>query len=147
MDSVGRVADAAEVLARKIEGRSARVGVIALGYVGLPLVELFAGRGFPVLGLDVDRAKVEQLQAGRSYIGHIGDDRIKALRDGGRFEATADYSRLAEADAILICVPTPLGPHREPDLGAVIATGRAIGDHLRAGQLVILESTTYPGTT
>jgi UDP-N-acetyl-D-glucosamine dehydrogenase len=130
-----------------IEARSARVGVIGLGYVGLPLVELFAGKGFTVLGFDVDESKVERLQAGRSYIGHIASERVAALRDSGRFEATADFSRLSEADAVLICVPTPLGEHREPDLSAVVATGRAIGRYLRPGQLVVLESTTYPGTT
>ena len=134
-------------LERAIDERTARVGVIGLGYVGLPLVELFAGRGFPVLGLDIDPAKVERLQAGQSYIGHIASERVAALRDGGQFEATADFSRLAEADAILICVPTPLGTHREPDLAAVLETGRTIGRHLRPGQLVVLESTTYPGTT
>jgi UDP-N-acetyl-D-glucosamine dehydrogenase len=130
-----------------IEARSARVGVIGLGYVGLPLVELFAGKGFTVLGFDVDESKVERLQAGQSYIGHIASERVAALRDSGRFEATADFSRLSEADAVLICVPTPLGEHREPDLSAVVATGRAIGRYLRPGQLVVLESTTYPGTT
>ncbi|WP_422931545.1 nucleotide sugar dehydrogenase [Singulisphaera sp. PoT] len=139
--------DAAVRLGRVIQERSARVGVIGLGYVGLPLVELFSQAGFPVLGFDVDDSKVDQLQAGVSYIGHIKSERIATLRRGGKFEATSDFSRLAEADAIIICVPTPLGTHREPDLSAVIATGRAIGRHLRAGTLVVLESTTYPGTT
>ena len=134
-------------LRRALLERTARVGVIGLGYGGLPLGELFAGRGFPVLGLDIDPVKVECLQAGRSYIGHIASERVAALRAGGRFAATADFARLAEVDAILICVPTPLGVHREPDLTAVVATGRAIGQHLRPGQLVVLESTTYPGTT
>jgi UDP-N-acetyl-D-glucosamine dehydrogenase len=123
------------------------VGVIGLGYVGLPLVELFASKGFPVLGLDIDPAKVERLQAGQSYIGHIASARVAALRESGRFEATSDFARLVEADALVICVPTPLGGHREPDLTAVISTGRVIGKYLRAGQLVVLESTTYPGTT
>jgi UDP-N-acetyl-D-glucosamine dehydrogenase len=135
-------------LRRAIQGRTARIGVIGLGYVGLPLVELFARQGgFPVLGLDIDEAKIRRLQEGQSYIGHIASGRIAALRDGGRFEATADFARLREVDAILICVPTPLGRHREPDLSAVAGTGRAIGRHLRPGQLVVLESTTYPGTT
>src|SRR5947209_8725016 len=134
-------------LLQAIRRRSARVGVIGLGYVGLPLVELFVAKGFPVLGLDIDPVKVERLRAGQSYIGHISAERVAAMNDSGRFEATADFARLADADAILICVPTPLGAHREPDLGAVIATGRTIGRHLRPGQLVVLESTTYPGTT
>ena len=134
-------------LREAIKERTARVGVIGLGYVGLPLVELFAGKGFPVLGFDVDATKVERLEAGQSYIGHIASERVAALRDGGHFEATFDFGGLSEADAILICVPTPLGLHREPDLSAVIATGRSIGQSLRPGQLVVLESTTYPGTT
>jgi UDP-N-acetyl-D-glucosamine dehydrogenase len=121
--------------------------VIGLGYVGLPLVELFAGRGFAVLGFDIDPVKVEKLESGQSYIGHIASERVAAMREGGRFSATSDFSRLGEADAILICVPTPLGPHREPDLTAVRQTGRTIGRYLRPGQLVVLESTTYPGTT
>jgi UDP-N-acetyl-D-glucosamine dehydrogenase len=144
--SPGTVAMAAR-LASSIRERTARVGVIGLGYVGLPLVELFATKGFPVLGLDIDPVKVDKLEAGQSYIGHIASERVAALRDGGRFEATSDFSRLGEADAVLICVPTPLGPHREPDLTAVTLTGRAIGRYLRPGQLVVLESTTYPGTT
>ncbi len=134
-------------LMKALQARTARVGVIGLGYVGLPLVELFSNGGFPVLGLDIDVAKVNQLQAGRSYIGHITPDRIAALRASGRFEATSDFSRLREVDAVLICVPTPLGEHREPDLTAVRETGKAIARHLRPGQLVVLESTTYPGTT
>ncbi|MDR3639340.1 MAG: nucleotide sugar dehydrogenase [Isosphaeraceae bacterium] len=143
----GPLAERAAQLQRAIEQRTARVAVIGLGYVGLPLVELFARHGFPVLGLDIDPAKVERLQAGVSYIGHIPSERVAALRDGGRFEATTDFARLTEADAVLICVPTPLGKHHEPDLSAVIATGRAIGEHLKPGQLIVLESTTYPGTT
>lgn len=134
-------------LSQRIADRTARVGVIGLGYVGLPLVELFASKGFSVLGLDIDPVKVGRLEAGQSYIGHIASERVAALRDSGRFSATADFSRLSEADAILICVPTPLGEHREPDLTAVRQTGRAIGRYLRRGQLVVLESTTYPGTT
>ncbi len=141
------LADRAVQFRQALEDRTAKVAVIGLGYVGLPLVELFAGKGFPVLGLDIDPVKVERLQAGESYIGHITSERVAALRDSGRFEATSDFARLAEADAVLICVPTPLGKHHEPDLSAVIATGRSIGQHLRFGQLIVLESTTYPGTT
>ena len=132
---------------KAIHERTAKVGVIGLGYVGLPLVELFASKGFPVLGFDIDPVKVERLEASESYIGHISSERVASLKASGRFEATCDFSRLAEADAILICVPTPLGKHREPDLTAVTLTGRAIGKSLRRGQLVVLESTTYPGTT
>jgi UDP-N-acetyl-D-glucosamine dehydrogenase len=145
--SAGSLSERQRQFLEAIQGRTARVAVIGLGYVGLPLVELFARSGFPVLGLDIDQAKVDRLQAGESYIGHIPSERVAALRDGGQFEATSDFARLADADAVLICVPTPLGRHHEPDLGAVIGTGRAIGRHLRRGQLVILESTTYPGTT
>jgi len=130
-----------------IARRTARVGVIGLGYVGLPLVELFASGGFPVLGFDVDGHKIKLLSAGKSYIGHIPSSRIGALQASERFQVTSDFARLAEADAILICVPTPLGKHREPDLTAVTKTGEAIAKVLRQGQLVVLESTTYPGTT
>ena len=137
----------ADTLHRAIEARTALVAVIGLGYVGLPLVELFADQGFRVLGFDIDPIKVERLSAGESYIGHIDSSRIRALIDSGRFEATSDFNRLGEPDAILICVPTPLGEHREPDLGPVINTGKAIAPRLRDGQIVILESTTYPGTT
>ncbi len=137
----------ANTFLRAVSEQTARVGVIGLGYVGLPLVELFVTRGFPVVGLDIDPSKVERLQAGQSYIGHIASERVSALRNCGRFEATTDFSRLAEVDAVLACVPTPLGAHREPDLSAVISTGKSIGRHLRRGQLVVLERTTYPGTT
>ena len=137
----------ADSLIARVTDRSAVVAVIGLGYVGLPLVELFAGAGLRVLGFDVDPSKVERLTRGESYIGHVGSDRVAAMVESGRFEATANFGRLVEADAILICVPTPLGSHREPDLSAVVQTGRAIGARLRPGQLVVLESTTYPGTT
>ncbi|GAC1464632.1 MAG: UDP-N-acetyl-D-glucosamine 6-dehydrogenase [Isosphaeraceae bacterium] len=137
----------AVMLHQKITDRSARVGVIGLGYVGLPLIELFSAKGFPVLGLDIDSDKVARLEAGESYIGHISSQRVAALKESGRFSATVDFSRLDEVDAVLICVPTPLGEHREPDLTAVQQTGRVIGRYLHAGQLVVLESTTYPGTT
>src|SRR5436305_4582341 len=100
--------DMSRLLSDKIRRSTARIGVIGLGYVGLPLVELFAGKGFPVLGLDIDHAKVEKLEAGQSYIGHISSERVASLRDSHRFAATSDFSRIGEADAILICVPTPL---------------------------------------
>lgn len=136
-----------ENLLKHIESREFRVGVIGLGYVGLPLVELFARKGFQVKGFDIDLTKVDSLNAGKSYIGHISSERVASMISSGRFEATSDFSRLHEVDAIIICVPTPLGKYREPDLGPVINTGKAIGKYLKAGQLVILESTTYPGTT
>ncbi|HKO56895.1 MAG TPA: nucleotide sugar dehydrogenase [Thermoanaerobaculia bacterium] len=136
-----------DALLHKIEQRTARVGVIGLGYVGLPLVLLFEESGFPVLGFDVDPAKTEALMRGESYIRHIGVERIKRTFSGGRAEATTDFERLAECDAILICVPTPLGPHREPDLKYIRITAETISKRLRPRQLIVLESTTYPGTT
>lgn len=134
-------------LIERIKSRAARIGVIGLGYVGLPLVRAFHDKGFPVLGFDVDPEKVTALNAGRSYIRQIPDSKIAAMRGTGRFEATDEFARLAEADAILICVPTPLTRQREPDMTFVEDTARVIGRHLRRGQLVVLESTTYPGTT
>ena len=135
-------------LIEAIDRRTATIGVIGLGYVGLPLVLLFAESGFPVIGFDVDEKKTEALARGESYIRHIGPARVAAaFTAGGRAAATTDYDRLAECDAILICVPTPLGVHREPDLKYVRMTAEAIAARLRKGQLVVLESTTYPGTT
>jgi UDP-N-acetyl-D-glucosamine dehydrogenase len=134
-------------LRARIEAGEALVGIIGLGYVGLPLARAFVDRGIAVLGLDTDAAKVARLARGESYIGHIGDDAIRAMREAGRFDATDDFSRLGEPDAVIICVPTPLTDSREPDLSYVIASARAIAARLRPGQLVILESTTYPGTT
>jgi UDP-N-acetyl-D-glucosamine dehydrogenase len=130
-----------------ITNRTATVGVIGLGYVGLPLVLLFSESGFRVVGFDVDRKKTEALGRGESYIRHIGPERVAAAFGGGKAQATDDYDRLAECDAILICVPTPLGAHREPDLSFVRMTAEAVAKRLRKGQLVVLESTTYPGTT
>src|SRR5438477_1975184 len=133
-------------LRRKIETRSARVGIIGLGYVGLPLGLLFSEEKFPVTGFDIDASKVEKLNSGASYIHHIPSTEIQAAGKRG-FRATADYAQLAQADAIIICVPTPLDEYREPDLSYIELTAQAIAPHLQAGQLVILESTTYPGTT
>jgi UDP-N-acetyl-D-glucosamine dehydrogenase len=130
-----------------IETRNATVGVIGLGYVGLPLVLLFWESGFRVIGFDVDPKKVTALTRGESYIRHIGPQRVATAFNSGRAEATTDYDRLAECDAILICVPTPLGAHREPDLSYVRSTAETISQRLRKGQLIVLESTTYPGTT
>ncbi len=134
-------------LVERIERRDVVVGVVGMGYVGLPLVREFCKAEFRVLGFDIDPAKIESLNAGRSYIEHIPSEMIAGLVDAGRFEATDDFARLAKPDAILICVPTPLDKAREPDLTAVLATTRSIAENLRAGQLVVLESTTYPGTT
>jgi UDP-N-acetyl-D-glucosamine dehydrogenase len=136
-----------EQLASRIAARTATVGVIGQGYVGLPLALVFSEAGFPVVGIDVDAAKVAALARGESYIRHIGPERVAAAVARGRYRATADFDRLAECDAILICVPTPLGPHREPDNSFIHATARQIAPRLRRGQLVVLESTTYPGTT
>ena len=134
-------------LVKLIEEKKAKVGIIGLGYVGLPLVREFCKSGFSATGFDIDNAKIEKLNAGRSYIKHIPSDLISRLIASGRFEATSDFSRLREVDAIIICVPTPLTPSREPDLTAVIETTKAIAADLRPGHLVVLESTTYPGTT
>jgi len=136
-----------DALITKIESHDAVVGIIGLGYVGLPLVLRFGEVGFHVLGFDVDPEKITQLNAGRSYIGHVEETRVLGLRDSGRFEATSDFSKLAEADCIIICVPTPLNSNREPDMQYVESTAHAVGKTLREGQLVVLESTTYPGTT
>jgi UDP-N-acetyl-D-glucosamine dehydrogenase len=133
-------------LAAHIQNRTARVGIIGLGYVGLPLARAFATAGLPVLGFDIDTQKVDRLNRGESYIGQIPNASIQAMR-ANRFEATADFDRLAEADAILICVPTPLTESREPDLTYVVNSTRAIAATLRRGQLIVLESTTYPTTT
>ena len=136
-----------EALLESIRTRTARVGVIGLGYVGLPLVLLFEEAGFNVLGFDVDAKKADALNRGESYIRHIGADRIRQAFGGKRAMATTDFSGLRDCDAIIICVPTPLGAHREPELKYVRMTAEAIAEHLHAGQLVVLESTTYPGTT
>ncbi|MGH9602338.1 MAG: nucleotide sugar dehydrogenase [Terriglobales bacterium] len=133
-------------LKARIQTRQARIGVIGLGYVGLPLALLFGEEKFPVTGFDIDPSKVETLSSGKSYIYRIPPTDIAAARARG-FSATADYSRLAEMDAIIICVPTPLTESREPDLQFITATGEAIAPHLRPGQFIVLESTTYPGTT
>ena len=134
-------------LKERIGHRDYTVGVIGLGYVGLPAVVRFGEVGFRVLGFDIDPHKVKRLNAGESYIRHLSADRIASLTRSGRFEATTDFARLGEADAILICVPTPLTRHRNPDLQYVTQTADVIARTLRAGQLICLESTTYPGTT
>ncbi|MGL5096834.1 MAG: NAD(P)-binding domain-containing protein, partial [Planctomycetia bacterium] len=129
-------------LLQALENRSARIGVIGLGYVGLPLVRIFLRAGFPVVGFDCDAKKVVALKAGKSYIKHVPDEEIAAMNAGGRFEATADMTALAAVDAVVICVPTPLTEHHEPDMSYVVGTAKQIRDALRPGQLVVLESTT-----
>ena len=140
--------DHKQTLLESVRSRRAVVGVIGLGYVGLPLALLFEEAGLPVVGFDSDPAKPEALAQGQSYIRHLGSERVaKAFSGKGRARATSDFGRLAECDAVLICVPTPLGRHREPDLSFVQNAAEEIARRLRPGQLVVLESTTYPGTT
>ena len=133
-------------LKTKIESRQARIAIIGLGYVGLPLALLYTEQKLRVTGFDIDQRKVDTLNTGGSYIFRITPEEIAAARSGG-MNATSDYSLLTEMDAIIICVPTPLNEYHEPDLSYITNTGHSIAPHLRAGQLVILESTTYPGTT
>jgi len=138
--------DVAERLIAGIEARTARVGIIGLGYVGLPLTLLFAEERFRVTGFDVDAEKVLRLNAGESYIHRIEPEHVRMARKAG-FEATGDFARIAELDAVLICVPTPLKEDHTPDMSFVVSTMESIAPYVRAGQLVVLESTTYPGTT
>ena len=135
------------MLLAKIADKSATVGVVGLGYVGLPLIRAFIDAGFTCLGFDVDQKKVDRLTAGESYIDHIPSAWIASCVKDKTFRATTDMKRLAEADAILICVPTPLSESRDPDLTYVEQTAESIAEALRPGQLIVLESTTYPGTT
>jgi UDP-N-acetyl-D-glucosamine dehydrogenase len=135
-----------EALSQKLDNRSARIGVIGLGYVGLPLVLLFSEQKFKVTGFDIDPKKIKVLSGGGSYIVRIPETEIQAARTAG-FSATSEYSGIAEMDAVIICVPTPLDDHHEPDLSYISATAEAIAPHVRPGQLIVLESTTYPGTT
>src|SRR5215212_1821675 len=133
---VSTLPSAAELLRERIARRTATVGVIGLGYVGLPLLLLFEETGFPVIGFDVDVAKTDALSRGESYIRHVGTERVHKAFAGGRASATSDFDRLADCDAILMCVPTPLGEHREPDLKYVRMTAETIAKRLRPGQLV-----------
>ncbi|MCP2619946.1 nucleotide sugar dehydrogenase [Candidatus Aminicenantes bacterium AC-334-K16] len=134
-------------LIQKIISRQAIIGVIGLGYVGLPLVKAFLLKGFRVVGFDVDHKKVEQLKRGESYIQYFPGEELKPFLMKGSFRPTTDFQLLKEVDVIIICVPTPLDAHRNPDLSYVLNTTRTIATYLRSGQLIILESTTYPGTT
>ena len=140
-------AEATALLQRKLEDKTAQVGVIGLGYVGLPLALLFARKGFSATGFDVDPAKVAKLERGESYIRHIPPAAIAEEVELKHFRATDDFAALEAMDACLVCVPTPLDEHREPDLSYIRNTAEEISAHLRPGQLIVLESTTYPGTT
>jgi UDP-N-acetyl-D-glucosamine dehydrogenase len=133
-------------LVQRIRSKKAVVGVLGLGYVGLPLANVYAQKGFKVIGLDVDPAKVASLKAGRTYIKHLPDSMIRSMNDAG-FEPTTDFDRARDCDAILICVPTPLTSNREPDMTYVVKSCESLVPHLRKGQMIVLESTTYPGTT
>jgi UDP-N-acetyl-D-glucosamine dehydrogenase len=133
-------------LGTKFANRSAQVGIIGLGYVGLPLALLFADAGFPVTGFDVDAEKVEKLSRGESYIYRVPSTEIQLARSK-QFSATSEYSEIARMDAVIICVPTPLNPQREPDMRYITNTAEAIAPHVQPNQLIVLESTTYPGTT
>lgn len=134
-------------LIKLITSKDARVGVIGLGYVGLPLLAEFAARGFRCTGFEVDERKASSINSGNSYISDVPSSRIKELVDAKRLHATTDFSHLSECDAIIICVPTPLRKTKEPDVSYILAAAEQIKAHLRRGQLIILESTTYPGTT
>ncbi|MCE9582067.1 MAG: nucleotide sugar dehydrogenase [Planctomycetes bacterium] len=140
------MSDIEKDLLSRIESRKARVGIIGLGYVGLPLARVFTQAGIKVIGFDIDREKISALAEKRSYIKSVSSETVREMRDKG-FEATDDFDRLAEADAIVICVPTPLTETRDPDMTYIEKTSEAIEKRLRKGQLVVLESTTYPGTT
>lgn len=137
----------AEQLRNKIESKQALVAIIGLGYVGLPLLAAFHEAGYPVLGFDIDPEKPVLLKKGENYLPHLGADMCKPFVGSKRFDATTDPKALQKADAIIVCVPTPLGQHGEPDLSYVVNTGVMIGENSREGQLVVLESTSYPGTT
>ncbi|MFN6963545.1 MAG: nucleotide sugar dehydrogenase [Pyrinomonadaceae bacterium] len=134
-------------LKRLIEEKSARIGVIGLGYVGLPLIVEFGAKGFAGIGFEVDDKKVEQINAGRSYIPDVPSENVSRCVESGTLAATTDFSRLAECDVVIICVPTPLRKTKDPDMSYILAAGDEIKRYKRPGQLVILESTTYPGTT
>lgn len=134
-------------LLNKIEQKKAIVGVVGLGYVGLPLLMEFVEKGIKTIGFDIDKRKVDLLNQGRSYIKHINEERVTKVRDSNLFEASNDFTRIKEVDCVLIAVPTPLTKHREPDMSFIVGTAENIAPNIRAGQLIVLESSTYPGTT
>ncbi len=141
------MSDNAKSVIDRLESREAVIGILGMGYVGLPLAVAAFQAGYRVLGFDVDDAKIEALNAAKSPIERVPDSLLATMREGDRFHVTSDFSQTVECDALVICVPTPLSKHREPDLTYVLQTVEAIRPHLRAGQLISLESTTYPGTT
>lgn len=134
-------------LEKNIKNKQTRVGVIGLGYVGLPLVKAFLNKGFRVIGFDIDKKKVDFLNRGKTYIRHISTKELRSFLKERKFRATTDFRALQDVDVIIICVPTPLDPHKNPDLSFVLQTTEVIAQNLKRGQLVVLESTTYPGTT
>ncbi|MCK5853549.1 nucleotide sugar dehydrogenase, partial [bacterium] len=134
-------------LLKKIEKNEAVIGVVGLGYVGLPLLMEFVEHGFKTIGFDIDKRKIDMLTAGKSYIKHIDENRIKGVLDSNLFISTTDFCKIKDVDCILICVPTPLTEHREPDMSYISGTAETLSKHIRKGQLVVLESSTYPGTT
>ncbi|MEP6849930.1 MAG: nucleotide sugar dehydrogenase, partial [Acidobacteriota bacterium] len=136
-----------EELSEKIAEKRARVGVVGLGYVGLPLIVEFCANGFTGIGFEVDAKKEAEITAGRSYIPDVPTDRLRSCVDAGKLSATVDFSKLADCDAIIICVPTPLRKTKDPDMSFILAAGGEIQKHMRSETLIILESTTYPGTT
>lgn len=136
-----------KALLEKINNKTATVGIIGMGYVGLPLALEFAEKGFLTIGFDIDEKKIPLLNSGSSYINHIKSEKIKKVVDSKKFFATTDFSKLSEADAVIICVPTPLNEHREPDMAYIENSGKVIAKYLKAGQFIVLESSTYPGTT
>jgi UDP-N-acetyl-D-glucosamine dehydrogenase len=135
------------ILLEKIKKHDAKIGVIGMGYVGLPLLLEFVAENFPTIGLDIDPEKVEKLNEGKSYIKHIPSEKIKEAIDKRKFRASADFALLKDVDCILVCVPTPLGKHREPDITYIESTSEVISKYVQKGQLIVLESSTFPGTT
>ena len=135
------------VLEKKIKAKEAKIGVIGLGYVGLPLIKTFLAKDFWVIGFDIDAKKVKMLNQGQSYIKHVSAEELSIYLKEKKFHATSNFAHLKQMDVIIICVPTPLDAHKNPDLSYVLETTKVIARYLNRGQLIILESTTYPGTT
>ena len=129
------------------KNKTAKIGIIGLGYVGLPLIMAFIEKKFQVYGFDIDETKITALNQGKSYIKHISSEKIANCTTSDQFKPTNDFTKISLVDAILICVPTPLTENQEPDLSYIISTGELIAPHLKTGQLIVLESTTYPGTS